>query len=284
MDEMMSVVHCRRSHVTVVRYDAYASYDVEIWWKSYLLLRLSYPETEHQATCARAKGLDNAGTTRYLSQEHWDELSIDPVPMATPSSIPFDWSPEFSMEDCNSVYNDGRIPSIADGQMSQCLDAPTPALYIDSQEQPRWLRSTSRTPLEPPQQCLDFVRYEDWDADATYGNVPSTCIHYRVEWSVKVDRKVVSRNTEEDIVLEPTSYGPLVLQPRLEELLKRKIIPPRSVQAQDTDVVLKVADRSEDDFVTQYQETSVDWVQVQRRLLTWSELFRKGKKARGRPR
>ena len=87
--------------------------------------------------------------------------------MATPSYIPLDWSPDFSIEDCNSAYNYGETPSVADGQVSQCLDAPTPALYIDNQGQQRWSRSTSRTPLEPPQQSFDFVRYEDWDPDAT---------------------------------------------------------------------------------------------------------------------
>jgi len=197
--------------------------------------------------------------------------------MATLSYIPRDWSPGFSIEDYNSAYIYGGTPSVADRQVSPCLDAPTPALYIDSRGQQRWSRSTSRTPLEASQRSLGFVRYEDWDPDATHGNVPSTCIQYRVDWSVKTNRTVVSRNIGEDIVLEPTSYRPLVLQPRLEELLKRKIIPSRSVQAQDTDVVLKVADRSKADFVTQYEETSVDWVQVQRRLLTSSELFRKGR-------
>ena len=84
-----------------------------------------------------------------------------------------------------------------------------------------------------------------------------------------INKAVVSRNTIEDIVLQPTSYGPRILQPRLEELLKRKVVPPRSVRLDDTDVVVKVTERSEDDFVTQYEKIDIDWAQVN---LTLSQL------------
>jgi hypothetical protein len=54
---------------------------------------------------------------------------------------------------------------------------------------------------------------KDWDRDAAYDEIPPTCIHYRIDWRLMINKTVVSRNTEEDIVLEPTSYGPRVLQP-----------------------------------------------------------------------
>jgi hypothetical protein len=127
---------------------------------------------------------------------------------------------------------------------------------------------------------LGFVQMRDWDCNATYDEMPPTCIHYRIEWKLMINKTVVSKHTEEDIVLEPTSYGPHILLPCLEEVLKRKVPSPRSATAEDTDVTVKVAERSEDDFVTQYAGTNIDWLQVERRLLRWSEWFRKGKKLR----
>jgi hypothetical protein len=53
-----------------------------------------------------------------------------------------------------------------------------------------------------------------------------------------VNKKLIFKETEPDIVLDPASYWRLLLHPRVEELLKKNIIPPRSVRANNTNVVV----------------------------------------------
>ena len=215
----------------------------------------------------------------HEQQEYQEQRLCGTASMATPSHDP-DWPLASSVEDCTLTQEQHEALYFAEGVFSQIWEAPTPALYVGSQERSRWTRSVSTNAFEPQPLSLGFVQMKDWNRDAAYDETPPTCIHYRIDWRLMINKTVVSRNTEEDIVLEPTSYGPRVLQPHLEELLKRKVLPPRSVRADDTDVVVKVTERSEDDFVTQYEKTDIDWLQVERRLLKWSELFRKDKKLR----
>jgi hypothetical protein len=55
-----------------------------------------------------------------------------------------------------------------------------------------------------------------------------------------VNKKVIFKDTEQDIVLEHALYWLSILRPRLEQVLQEKILPPRSVRADDTEVVVSV--------------------------------------------
>ena len=70
-----------------------------------------------------------------------------------------------------------------------------------------------------------------------------------------INKKVIFKDTEQDIVLEPAAYWQSILQPRLEELLREKILPLRAVRADDTEVVVSIINRSERDLVKQFKET-----------------------------
>lgn len=121
------------------------------------------------------------------------------------------------------------------------------------------------TPLDPRSQGLGFVGFEEWNQDTM--NDEEMYVRYRVVWKVMIGKRIESTITEEDIALEPISYGPRILLPRLAELLKRKVEPPKTIQAVETDVVLNVTDRSEENFVTQYARTNANWREMQDRLL-----------------
>lgn len=58
-----------------------------------------------------------------------------------------------------------------------------------------------------------------------------------------VNKKVIFKETEPDIVLDSASYWRLLLHRHVEELLKKDIIPLRSVRANNTNVVVSVTDR-----------------------------------------
>ncbi len=59
-----------------------------------------------------------------------------------------------------------------------------------------------------------------------------------------VNNRVVSKDTEPDVVLALGSYWLLVLQPKLERLLGKKLARNRPVKSEDTSVIVSVTERS----------------------------------------
>ncbi|KAK5072357.1 hypothetical protein LTR70_010422 [Exophiala xenobiotica] len=137
---------------------------------------------------------------------------------------------------------------MADEQWTQFSDAPTPAFYVDSQGVEHSFRSSSATPSVSCAKRLTFVPLTKWDRNATYDEVPPTSIHYSIECKVMVNKKVIFKETEPDIVLDPASYWRLLLRER--------------------------------DLTKQFNETKVNWSVIEKQLTAWSDLFGKGKKLR----
>ena len=65
---------------------------------------------------------------------------------------------------------------------------------------------------------------------------------------MSVNKKVISRDTEQDVVLAPIAYWHESLKPNLDELLRRKGAQNRHIRCDDTTVVVLVNDRSERDL------------------------------------
>lgn len=125
-----------------------------------------------------------------------------------------------------------------------------------------------------------MLQLADWDQEKTYDEEPPCCIHYSIEWKVIINNKVVSDNTEQDLVLAPASYWQLFLQPNLAEVLRRKASRNRNVRCDDTKVMVSVTGRSERPFKKTFRDTEIDWSVVEKKFTTWGELFRGGKKLR----
>jgi hypothetical protein len=68
---------------------------------------------------------------------------------------------------------------------------------------------------------LQFLQEAEWDPDKTYDEHPPTCLHYSIEWKVKVNDKVISKDTESDLVLAPAYYWEHSLHFRLDKLLQK---------------------------------------------------------------
>lgn len=58
---------------------------------------------------------------------------------------------------------------------------------------------SNRFPLRPDK--LRFLRLDEWDEYNTYDEEVPTCLHYCIEWKVFVNKKAISRDTEQDLVL-----------------------------------------------------------------------------------
>jgi hypothetical protein len=61
---------------------------------------------------------------------------------------------------------------------------------------------------------------------------------------VFVNNKVISRDTEQDLILVPTAYWHMLLKPKLENLPQRKVAQNRHIRCDDSNVVVSVTGRS----------------------------------------
>ena len=100
----------------------------------------------------------------------------------------------------------------------------------------------------------------------------STRLHYSIEWKVVVNNKVVTKDTEQDLILIPIAYWYMVLQPKLEKLLRRKLTQNRQVRCDDINIVVSVSGRTERGLVKRFDNLSIDWSIVAKQLTVWSEL------------
>ena len=133
---------------------------------------------------------------------------------------------------------------------------------------------------QPQAENLGFCSFSDWDEGNLYDEDPPTYIHYSIEWKVTVNNRMVSKDTEPDVVVAPASYWRLILKPKLKKLLCKKLAKNRPIKSEDTNVVVSVTERSQRDLTKRFDDTDIDWGVVERQLLKWAELFRAGKKLR----
>jgi hypothetical protein len=125
---------------------------------------------------------------------------------------------------------------------------------------------------------LKLCQLLDWDSERIYDEDPPISIHYSIEWKVSVNnRAIMPKDTEQDIVLAPAAYWQHFLEPKLQNLLRKKNRPLRS---EDTQVVVSVTERSERDITKRFDDTTIDWATIERQLVAWGELYRVGKRLR----
>ena len=102
----------------------------------------------------------------------------------------------------------------------------------------------AHTQTQPKPDKLRFLQLDEWNEDNSYEEEVPTCIHYSIEWKVAVNSKELSKDTERDLVLAPTAYWHMVLKPKLERLLQKKLPQNRHVRGDDTNVIVSVNHRS----------------------------------------
>jgi hypothetical protein len=123
---------------------------------------------------------------------------------------------------------------------------------------------------------LQLLHIYKWDDENTYDDDPPSCIHYSIEWKVTLNGKLISKDTEQNLVLAPTFYWPQFLKPKLEKLLCKKVSSNKRVIPDDTNVVVSVTDRSERDLTKRFDETEIRWPVIEEQIVAWGELFRAG--------
>lgn len=81
-------------------------------------------------------------------------------------------------------------------------------------------------------------------------------------------------------MLAPGAFWRILLRPKLDRLLHKKLPPNKSFRADDTNVSVSVTDRSERDLVKRFDELNIEWKIIEKQLQAWGHLFRAGKRLR----
>ncbi|KAJ5917545.1 hypothetical protein N7466_011099 [Penicillium verhagenii] len=95
-----------------------------------------------------------------------------------------------------------------------------------------------------------------------------------------MNKKVISRDTEQDVALTPSAYWFLTLKSKLEKLIQGKTSREGGIRPDDTSIIVSVNDRSQRDLLKRFDHLDIDWTAVEKQLLKWSEQYSRGKKLR----
>jgi hypothetical protein len=100
-------------------------------------------------------------------------------------------------------------------------DAPTPGNFHGTPSSPsnfsylssnRGLYTRYSTPSLRLER-LPLLGLDDWQEGRTYDEQPPICIHYSIEWKLALNKRVVSSDTEQNLVLTPSAYWDQFLRP-----------------------------------------------------------------------
>ncbi|PVH90507.1 hypothetical protein DM02DRAFT_734548 [Periconia macrospinosa] len=181
-----------------------------------------------------------------------------------------------------------RIPS------TRTPSTRTPSTRTPSTRTPSTRTPSTRTPSNrlrpqsagnvPEPDRLGFLELDQWDQYNSYGEAEPTVLHYSIEWKVAVHNKVITKDTEQDVVLAPNAYWHMVLRSKLEKLLLKKFGANMPLQCDDTNVIVSVTDRTQRDLVKWFDELNIDWSVISKQLEEWGERFRSETRNKLQPR
>ena len=194
------------------------------------------------------------------------------MPTVGTPAVSLDWEPWFPCET--------ESPGI---QILQALqDDPATPMLSNLASQGSMCGVIDTSPQAHPVQAdqLKFLQYPEWDQEKDYREDPPTCIRYTIEWKITLNNRTIVKNTERDVVLQPAAFFDVVLLPKVEATVAKKISPDKNVQLEDIRILVSVNDRTQRDLNTTLDSMDIDWTEVEEQLVEWGELCRAGKKLR----
>ncbi len=103
-------------------------------------------------------------------------------------------------------------------------------------------------------------------------------LSYLIDWKVKLNHRPAVRVTEPDIVIAPSAYWQETLENKVQDVKRRSVFRNRRARLDNTTIVASVNDRSTNDLHQEFEGLDINWTVIERQLLQWNDLLRKGKK------
>jgi hypothetical protein len=91
-------------------------------------------------------------------------------------------------------------------------------------------------------------------------------MHYSIEWKLIVEKKLIAKETEPDLVLTPSAYWTTVLRPRLDKLIARKLLQNKCFSADETIITVSVTDRLERNINKRFNNLDINWKILEKQL------------------
>ncbi|KAJ5500650.1 hypothetical protein N7453_009701 [Penicillium expansum] len=157
----------------------------------------------------------------------------------------------------SSYYNDNDSqPYNVDPVDQDSQYAPTPGYFGRTPASRRALSPSPNEYSDDPEELSQIeptrprlLQLSEWQNRVISDELPASCIQYTIEWKVTVKKKVISRDTEEDVALTPSAYWSLTLKGKLEKLIQGKTSRKGRVKPDDTSIIVSVNDRSQRDLL-----------------------------------
>ncbi|KAM0362010.1 hypothetical protein ACHAO7_011439 [Fusarium culmorum] len=125
---------------------------------------------------------------------------------------------------------------------------------------------------------LPLLQLAEWEETLAYDEQPPTCVHYSIEWKVKLNNRSISKDTEPDVVLAPGAYWTKYLWSKVDKLAKKKLPANRIFHVDDIDIAVCVNYKGEEDLNTRSDGLGVNWKMIESKLQAWSYLLLDGKR------
>jgi hypothetical protein len=82
------------------------------------------------------------------------------------------------------------------------------------------------------------------------------CIHYALEWRVTANGKIISKETDPDLVLATGAFWVRFLRLRVDNEIYDKTLKNKASSQADCNITVSVNDRAEDDLIKCYSDHS----------------------------
>ncbi|RKK82141.1 hypothetical protein BFJ68_g17571, partial [Fusarium oxysporum] len=125
---------------------------------------------------------------------------------------------------------------------------------------------------------LPLLQLSEWDETLAYDEQPLTCVHYLIEWKLKLNNRCISKDTEPDVVLAPGAYWTKYLWSKVDKLAKKKLPSNRTFHVDDTDITVCVNYKGEADLNTRSDGLGINWNMIESKLQAWSHFLLDGKR------
>jgi hypothetical protein len=112
-----------------------------------------------------------------------------------------------------------------------------------------------RSQLRPACKTLPFVPYADWVPDQSYDELPPSCMHYIMEWKLTLNRRLVAKQTEDDLIVAPSDFWNEELSSKIADIVKST---GKSCKADATTIAISVNDCSEHDITKRFEKLEID--------------------------